>query len=508
MIEKSFINKMIQLSIWENTHNIILKNMLEFINRLVNSNIFKNSGEITGEGMFLIELLKCILNIRLSSTYYDFEVLLNNIKDGKFASCIELLKELYNEMNDEKIAIYENELATKSIVVNFYDNIDELDKLIKDFKNKNFSSKTEIIECVRTTVSKINSMLTKLPTDRMVKLKELSIVESDYSSLVDELLNSITKENIIPTCLPFFEENLSSKGFEPKRLYLIAGTSGVGKSLFLLNFAINAIKSNKLSDKKSIFVYFTGENLVDETFIRFYCAFNKIPVDAFQKSINEILKTYNQKEIESYFNKIKSKMKTYLEKYGSDFIIYYFHPHITSVYDIKEYLKNIKELGEIKCIYVDYMDLLNGGRKYSEIRLELANVAQELKNIAIEFNIPVIVATQLNRGGYISDESSPMQISESIEKINKSDCVIYIQSYPKGSDKEIIDNIIYKKVKVSIVKQRSGISSVYTNMFYKLYSVNNKYDKLFDFCVYDLENEMLRNNKTNIVEYRDSSEDW
>ncbi len=48
-------------------------------------------------------------------------------------------------------------------------------------------------------------------------------------------------------------------------------------------------------------------------------------------------------------------------------------------------------------LIVDYADIMRSSNKYNERRFELELIYQELRNIAIQFNIPVITATQLNR---------------------------------------------------------------------------------------------------------------
>ena len=64
------------------------------------------------------------------------------------------------------------------------------------------------------------------------------------------------------------------------------------------------------------------------------------------------------------------------------------------------YLKRLENTKEIKtdALIVDYADIMKSLNKYYEFRHEVEAIYQQLRNVAIEFNIPVITGTQLNRG--------------------------------------------------------------------------------------------------------------
>jgi len=107
-------------------------------------------------------------------------------------------------------------------------------------------------------------------------------------------------------------------------------------------------------------------------------------------------------------------------------------------------------------LYVDYLDLLKTDTKYDIYRMELGHITLSLKTLAVQYNIPVITATQLGRSAYkISDpkELGLEQISESIKKVEHADFVALLAKDP------VDDKIVHAK----IGKNRSGKGNVSMN---------------------------------------------
>jgi hypothetical protein len=73
--------------------------------------------------------------------------------------------------------------------------------------------------------------------------------------------------------------------------------------------------------------------------------------------------------------------------------------------------------------------------------LELAKITLSLKSIAIQYNIPIITATQLNRTAYRVEKAKDLgadQLGESIKKVEHSDVIIVLHKvHINGNDKVI-----------------------------------------------------------------------
>ena len=90
-----------------------------------------------------------------------------------------------------------------------------------------------------------------------------------------------------------------------------------------------------------------------------------------------------------------------------------------------------KEVGEFveSCdtpplIIVDYLDLIAPADRRLEGRFALTAVAQELREIAAEFNVGIWTATQANRPAWEKRDVRMSDVSEAIGKVEKADVIV------------------------------------------------------------------------------------
>ncbi len=57
----------------------------------------------------------------------------------------------------------------------------------------------------------------------------------------------------------------------------------------------------------------------------------------------------------------------------------------------------VRDFG-VKCIFIDYLQLMNGGKRNSSRQEEVSHISRSLKVIAKELHVPIIALSQLNRG--------------------------------------------------------------------------------------------------------------
>jgi replicative DNA helicase len=103
------------------------------------------------------------------------------------------------------------------------------------------------------------------------------------------------------------------------------------------------------------------------------------------------LKEMSQKERDFILSNLKME---------NNIIIKYMVPYETTTSDIFIYLSKLSEQYKILAIYVDHISLLASKDKIQERRHDLGRASAELRTAAKQFFCPVIVAAQLNTGGY------------------------------------------------------------------------------------------------------------
>lgn len=153
-------------------------------------------------------------------------------------------------------------------------------------------------------------------------------------------------------------------------------------------------------------------------------------------------------------------------------------PHGISIEDIKDILaKHIRLTGNKPVIFIDYLQLI----RPLDIRvLDKQNIdicMTDLKDIAVEFDIPVVCISSFNRSSYNTDvDMAAFKESGKIEF--SSDTVLALQAHgikKAGNDKERAANKEVNKqnkkkndreMDLVILKQRSGMTEVNIPMTY------------------------------------------
>ena len=198
-------------------------------------------------------------------------------------------------------------------------------------------------------------------------------------------------------------------GFNKGELNIFAGQSGAGKSLFLQNVALNWVNVGMNV------IYFTFE-LSEEL--------SSMRVDSMATGVasNEIFKKIDD---------IDLMVRMQGQKSGK-FQLKYMNSGAT-VNDLRSYLKEYEVQTGTKpdCICVDYLDLLMPISKRvspSDLFIKDKYVSEELRNLAVEHQIVLATASQLNRASVEETEFDHSHIAGGLSKIQTADNVIGIQT--------------------------------------------------------------------------------
>lgn len=146
-----------------------------------------------------------------------------------------------------------------------------------------------------------------------------------------------------------------------------------------------------------------------------------------------------------------------------------------TIRDIRAGVRRMVREQGIKAVFIDYLQLVAGvGKKSSDNRQsEVSEVSRGLKALAKELDIPVIVASQLNResekNAGLRPKLSDLRESGSIEQ----DASVVLMLYRPTTDATVLEDEDIKgtcKVKMLLAKQRDGISGIDINLaFNKLH---------------------------------------
>jgi len=196
-------------------------------------------------------------------------------------------------------------------------------------------------------------------------------------------------------------------GFSRGELNIFAGGSGSGKSLVMMNIALNWLQQG-LSG-----VYVSLELSED------LCA---LRTDA-------MLTNMGTKEIRKDIYTTELKVKMMAKKSGQYRVKAL--PAQSNINDIRSYIKEVQiQTGlRVDFIMVDYLDLLmpvSAKVSPNDLFVKDKYVSEELRNLAKELNVLFVTASQLNRSAVEEVEFDHSHISGGISKINTADNVFGI----------------------------------------------------------------------------------
>ncbi|MBA3724034.1 MAG: replicative DNA helicase [Candidatus Levybacteria bacterium] len=231
-------------------------------------------------------------------------------------------------------------------------------------------------------------------------------------------------------------------GMQKNNLIILAARPGQGKTAFMLNIAQNiAVK-----DKKSVGIFsleMSKEELVDRLLV------GQADVDAWR------LKT--GKLSEEDFGKISDAMGQL-----ADAPIFIDDTPGLNLVEMRSKARRLQMEHNLSLLVVDYLQLIDPGKKYDNRVQEVAMISQALKNLARELGIPVLSASQLSRavehrGGDKRPQLADLRESGTIEQ--DADVVMFIYR----PETEIVTPMI--PVKVLVAKHRNGATGEIDLMF-------------------------------------------
>lgn len=249
------------------------------------------------------------------------------------------------------------------------------------------------------------------PVEKLIKdAVQISLTKdmgTDYFADPRARLLKIKSNNgQVTTGWPTLDKRLFG-GMNRGELNIFAGGSGSGKSLFMQNIAINWITQGLNG------VFLTLE-LSEEL-----CAMR----------MDSMVANVSTREIFKDLDTLEMKIRMAGKKSGSLRIKYM--PAQSNVNQIRAYLKELEvQTGRrADFIMVDYLDLVmpvSAKVSPNDLFVKDKYVSEELRNLAKEFNILMITASQLNRSAVEEIEFDHSHISGGISKINTADNVFGI----------------------------------------------------------------------------------
>ena len=205
------------------------------------------------------------------------------------------------------------------------------------------------------------------------------------------------KEQKIPFDLSFFND-ITNGGLPNKTLNIIMSGTGVGKTLFMCHHAANVLISGydvlyiTLEMAEERIAERIDANLMDITIDELH----EIPKESFQNAVKKITK--------------KTQGKLIIKEYPTASA---HSGHFKSL--LKEL--TMKRQFVPKIIFIDYLNICSSSRFKTGANVGsyfyIKAIAEELRGFAVENNVPIVSATQVNRSGFTATDIGLEDTSES-----------------------------------------------------------------------------------------------
>ena len=187
---------------------------------------------------------------------------------------------------------------------------------------------------------------------------------------------------------------------------VVTANTGVGKSHWLVAMGTNAMRVGKNV------LHYTFELTEHAVGLRYDANLCDIPANEVQDRKEEVLKKYEAMEL------------------GRLIIKEYPTGSATSI-TIRNHVEKLMLKGFVpSIIIIDYADIMRSTKSYDSLRHELKLIYEELRNLAMDLNIPIWTASQANRDSAKSDIVGLENMSEAYGKAMVADVVVSLSRKP------------------------------------------------------------------------------
>ena len=407
-MDKNFLNMMI-LYIFTKSRAITKTHLLgakKFFN-MIDISIYLTNSELYSRIEFIMKALDCILVDGVENK----AVLLQECRNENDPATDEAIANL---IRNESLTLSEINMINRQIkdrlqyaYILFYK-----EKLAEDFMwidQGKYKTMKEVVDRVKEHMTACMNDMRKSDT----------VSDSNFFSLRDEIADAYLKNLYEKSCDPKLAlvtgikllNDMLSPGFLPGRLYLILGITGGFKSAFLMHCARwiklynkPMIKRRDPSSTPTVLII-SAENSTEESVARL------VNMSVSDTPIN------NYKSAEDLVKQFKGPGRMNLKDNETDIVIQYYANNEISTEDLYGIINDLEDDNrEVVAVIVDYIKRIRPATPSSDERIQLKNVSNELKTLAIKFDIPVITANQINRAGNMTIDAAAGEGKEDLAR--------------------------------------------------------------------------------------------
>lgn len=271
----------------------------------------------------------------------------------------------------------------------------------------------------------------------------------------------VTNEKLYPSGCKTLDD-LIGGGFHEKSLNLILSGTNIGKTLIMCSIAASMV----LANKNVLYVSFEDSEL-------------KIGQRIIQ-NLFDITQTELRALNKEGYGKLWLKMKSQIG--NNKLIIKEYSEGCVNALTLKALIKELKDKKNFvpEVLIIDYIGcMIPNGRMNPNMNdnTRLLNVSAQVRSIGMEMGIPIISASQSNRGGYNKAEIGLDDTADSFGQTMKADAIFGITQPPELKDANMYN---VKLLKTRYGNMRGSTVTIGVNIEkQKIYDLKNGKDVSF-----------------------------
>jgi len=235
-------------------------------------------------------------------------------------------------------------------------------------------------------------------------------------------------ESRIPFDLEFFNK-ITNGGLPNKTLNVVLAGTGVGKSLFMCHVAASVLSQNKNV------LYITLEMAEERIAERIDANLMNVTLD----QLKELTKPLFDNRIEKIKDKTRGKLIIKEYPTASAHV-----GHFKSLLNELQLKRNFKP----DIIIVDYLNICASSRFRAGANVNsytyIKAIAEELRGLAVEMDVPILSATQTTRGGY---GNTDVELTDTSESFGLPATVDFMFALISSEELEQLNQLMVKQLK-------------------------------------------------------------
>lgn len=371
-----------------------LSNMKEYFSRISDERFKQNESKMA-RYLFITHFLEARLDKGAASFKICLQYVMSRVSKRYWAIIKrEVLESIEpNQLSKKDIEFINSMIFCQLNTIFLHEYKPALMKLVEDLNINEFGKDFDNVANAIVMLQNILSELTKVQR-RSKQENRFNLTDTDHfnAMMMEAIERSQSDSHYWQTGWQGLNKMLNG-GFEDARVYNFIGATGGFKSGLLLNIMkqiklYNKGRPHKDPTKRPTVLFLSQENNIWETFLRIWAIFGT----------TDNIKNFKPKDIMDILK--KGGFTAVQDEFDIDIEFRYYGNMDISVADVKGICQELDNSGrEVIIIIQDYIERLRPPIMSADKRNQLSDVSNQLHDLAIELDIPIITASQFNREG-------------------------------------------------------------------------------------------------------------